>query len=193
MEVKKCKHCGEQVLSHQIYCSFLCHEQYLKQEEASTKLKEDQKHWRPSDEKVVSEAGATQSKVAERYDLLCPASIRRLARRYALGAEKHSEFNYCLGGDDQKFQRARINHAIKHMMLYLEMGNFDENGNPDDNLAAAMWGVATTIHFEEGCEHHLSPIPGNAMTDPRFVEEKKKVGKFKELLTKIWPQRKIEQ
>jgi hypothetical protein len=128
------------------------------------------KHVRTQDKIVASASGATQSHVAERYDLLCPAAIRRLARRYGLGAEKHSEFNYCLGGDDEKFQRARINHTIKHLMLYLERGNFDEAGNPDDNLGAAIWGVATAIHFEEHCKHHLSPIAGNAMTDPSFVE-----------------------
>jgi hypothetical protein len=133
---------------------------------------EQKSHWREGDEKVVSDSGATQSKVPERFDLLCPASIRRLARRYALGAEKHSDFNYCLGENDQKFQRARINHTIKHLMLYLERGNFDEHGNPDDNLGAAMWGVATTIHFEEKCQHHLSPIAGNALTDEHYVKAK---------------------
>jgi hypothetical protein len=127
------------------------------------------KHWRPQDKKVISNSGASQSHVNERYDLLCPAAIRRLAQRYALGAEKHSDFNYCVAGNDEAFQRARINHTIKHLMLYLERGNFDENGEPDDNLGAAMWGIATTIHFTEHCKHHLSPIPNNATKDPDYV------------------------
>lgn len=118
--------------------------------------------WRAGDKKVVSQSGASQSEVAERYDLMCPAALRRLAGRYAMGAAKHSPYNYCLGGKDHQFQRDRINHAIKHLVLYLERGNFDRDGNFDDNLAAAMWGIATTIHFEEGCQHHLAPIPGNA-------------------------------
>ena len=172
MEVRFCAVCGRSIATGN-FCSTACFSAHERMKFPGP-IPPEKPHLRLSDKIVVSKVGATQSHVAERYDLLCPAAIRRLARRYALGAEKHSEFNYCLAGDDQKFQRARINHTIKHLMLYLERGNFDEDGKPDDNLGAAMWGMATTIHFEEGCKHHLAPIPGNAMTDERFVSARKK-------------------
>lgn len=125
---------------------------------------------------ATSGCGATQSKVAERYDLICPTGLKRLARRYGLGAEKHSAYNYCLADKDQEFQRARINHAIKHLFLYLQHGNKDEQGNYDDNLGAAAWGIFTTMHFEENCHHHLAPIAGNALTDERYASAKKEEG-----------------
>ncbi len=106
------------------------------------------------EEKVAFDSGATMSAVAERFDLICPAGLRRLASRYALGAEKHGDINWCLAGNDPKFQRARLNHLIKHLVAYLRNGNAD-----DDNLAAIAWGAFALMHYEEDCRHHEIPLP----------------------------------
>jgi len=106
---------------------------------------------------LKGESGATQSEVKERFDLICPAGLRRLAARYGFGSVAHSDFNYCKAEDDKAFHRARLNHLIKHLNLYLLEGN-----EKDDNLAAIAWGAFTLIHYEERCQHHLAPISGNA-------------------------------
>jgi len=108
--------------------------------------------------RVVSASGAEQTHVKERYDLICPSGLRRIALRYGLGAEKYADNNYCKGSGDRKFIRARLNHLIKHLNLYLLHGNFDEHGREDDNLAAVAWNAITLMHFEDGCKHHEADI-----------------------------------
>lgn len=97
-------------------------------------------------------SGATSSKLDEAYELICPAAQRRLARRHALGMKQHSAYGWCKASDDPLFRAHRIRHTIMHLFAYLKEGN-----TRDDNLAAAMWGVACEIHFEEKCKHHLAP------------------------------------
>lgn len=106
--------------------------------------------------KVSTSSGATMSEVKERFDLVCPAGLRRLARRYGLGAAKHGDTNYCIAGDksDREFMRARLNHLIRHLNDYLQYGNSN-----DDNLAAIAWAAFTLMHYEERCLHHTRSLP----------------------------------
>jgi hypothetical protein len=108
-----------------------------------------------SEESVSFPSGATMSAMSARYDLICPTGLRRLAERYALGAEKHGDLNWCKAGDDPEFQRARLNHLIKHVVAYLLEG--DSAG--DDNLAAIAWGAFALMHYEEHCKHHETKLP----------------------------------
>jgi hypothetical protein len=106
------------------------------------------------EEKVAFSSGATMSRLDERYDLICPVGLRRLAARYGLGVPKHGEFNWCSAGNDKAFQRARLNHMIRHMVAYLQEGNAK-----DDNLAAIAWGAFALMHYEESCSHHEQKLP----------------------------------
>lgn len=107
-----------------------------------------------TEERVAFQSGATMSAVKERFDLICPTGLRRLAERYALGAKKHGDYNWCKAGDDPEFQRARLNHLVKHVALYLLEGN-----SKDDNLAAIAWGAFALMHYEEKCRHHEAKLP----------------------------------
>jgi hypothetical protein len=72
------------------------------------------------------EGGATRSRKPERRELIPSAAIDALARRLALGAERHGEGNWKLGGPD--FRKATINHLIAHCFDYLENGDeFEAN------------------------------------------------------------------
>lgn len=111
------------------------------------------------EEIVATASGVKQSHVRERFDLICPTGLRRLAARYGLGAEKYTDFNWCGGDGDLTFQRARLNHLIKHVNEFLAHGNVG-----DDNLAAIAWNAFALMHYEENCQHHKAPIPGSVCT-----------------------------
>ena len=68
--------------------------------------------------------GAQRSADAERerYDLITPVGLRRLAETYAEGAAKHGERNWEQGIPASSL----VNHAIRHLYLWL-----DGTDNPD--------------------------------------------------------------
>jgi hypothetical protein len=78
-----------------------------------------------------------------RYDLVSPIGLRRLAARYALGAERYGDSNYLKG------MPASV--VINHMMAHLE--NVRAGRRDDDNLAAIAWGAFTLMHYEETRPH----------------------------------------
>jgi hypothetical protein len=92
--------------------------------------------------------GAKCSKIDERFDLICPTGLRRLALRYGLGSLKYSDYNWCKGVP----MRERLNHLIKHLNAYMDHGN-----EGDDNLAAIAWNAFALMHYEEDCKHHEAP------------------------------------
>ena len=101
-----------------------------------------------SEEVHTFPSGAKRTVKEERFDLICPAGLRRIARRYALGAKKYSDFNWCMGVPPA----VTLNHLIAHVVDYLEHGN-----TRDDNLAAIALNAIALIHYEEGCNHHTAP------------------------------------
>lgn len=114
-------------------------------------------------DEICEIAGAKSSCVAERFDLICPTGLRRIAKRYALGSSKYNDFNWTLGADHLDWSRekalarrlwfrTRLNHLIKHVCDYLARGNTN-----DDNLAAIAWNAIALMHSEEGCEHQKTP------------------------------------
>jgi hypothetical protein len=78
-----------------------------------------------------------------RYDLVSPIGLRRLAARYALGAERYGDHNYLRGIESS--------NIINHMMAHLE--NFRAGRRDDDNLAAIAWAAFTLMHYEETRPH----------------------------------------
>jgi len=87
------------------------------------------------------ETGAVRSPDAdgERFDLISPIALRRLAEVCAEGATKYGDFNWERGMPIADL----LNHGLRHLSLYLG-GNRDE-----DHLGHALWNVAAAIHSEE--------------------------------------------
>jgi len=75
----------------------------------------------------------------ERYDLITPIGLRRLAETYAEGAARHGERNWELGMPAS----ALINHALRHINLWM---NGDDS---EDYLAHATWNLCALMYFEE--------------------------------------------
>jgi NTP pyrophosphatase (non-canonical NTP hydrolase) len=98
--------------------------------------------------KQAFDSGAACSYVEERYDLICPTGLKRIAQRYALGSQKYSDYNWTKGIPSY----IRLNHLIKHVNEYIMNGN-----KSDDNLAAIAWNAIALMHYEEDCKHHEAP------------------------------------
>lgn len=87
------------------------------------------------------ESGAQRSGDAdsERYDLISPIGLRRLAETYAEGAAKYGERNW-----ENGFPASVIfNHAVRHLNLWLA------GDDSEDHLSHAAWNLFALMHFEE--------------------------------------------
>jgi len=86
-------------------------------------------------------SGAVRSSDAdnERYDLITPIGLRRLAMTYAEGAKKYGEYNWLKGIPASDL----LNHALRHLNLFM-LGDRSE-----DHLAHAAWNIFALMHFEE--------------------------------------------
>jgi dATP/dGTP diphosphohydrolase len=108
--------------------------------------------------------GAKRSSLKPRYDLIPKHPLERLAARYAVGL-KYGEHNWKLGlpFDDT------FNHILDHLLTYRERrkkflqdrsefpdgagtmtlkDHMEYNQTDGDDLAAAMWGIATLMELE---------------------------------------------
>lgn len=74
-----------------------------------------------------------------RFDLISPIGHRRLAARYAMGAERYGDHNYLRG--------IPFSNIINHLEAHLN--KFKMGDTTDDNLAAIAWGAFTLMTFEE--------------------------------------------
>jgi hypothetical protein len=75
----------------------------------------------------------------ERWDLISPIGLRRLAETCADGARKYGDHNWTKGIPAS----VMLNHAIRHLYLYLA------GDNTEDHLAHAAWNILGVCHFEE--------------------------------------------
>lgn len=97
------------------------------------------------------ETGAVRSTDADgaRFDLISPIGLRRLAARYKMGSDKYGDHNWKKG-----FKTSDVmNHVLTHLNKYLS------GDRTDDNLAAAVWGLVTIMHFEE-TRSDMDDLPG---------------------------------
>ena len=85
--------------------------------------------------------GAQRSGDAEsqRYDLITPIGLRRLAETYAEGAAKYGERNWENGFPVSVL----MNHALRHLNFWLS------GDDSEDHLAHAVWNLFAVMHFEE--------------------------------------------
>ncbi len=92
--------------------------------------------------------GASKGSKPERHDLVPPYVIAELARVYAMGAEKYSDFNYLRG-----FKWGlSVASAKRHIDAWLsgEKLNVEEGSSfpPCHHLAHAIWHLATLMTYE---------------------------------------------
>ena len=90
---------------------------------------------------ILFPSGAKRSGDAdrERFDLISPIGLRRLAETYAEGAAKYGDRNW-----EQGFPASVIvNHALRHLNLWLA------GDDREDHLAHAAWNLFAIMHFEE--------------------------------------------
>lgn len=87
------------------------------------------------------ETGAVRSTDAnnERYDLITPIGLRRLAETYAEGAKKYTDWNWLKGFKSS----CLLNHALRHINLWAA------GDTTEDHLGHATWNLMTLMHFEE--------------------------------------------
>ncbi len=75
----------------------------------------------------------------ERYDLITPFGLRRVAVVYGKGAKYHGDRNWEKGLPASRCIRS----ALRHIFQYLS-GMRDE-----DHLAHAVWNLLALMHYEE--------------------------------------------
>lgn len=75
----------------------------------------------------------------ERWDLISPIGLRRVARTCAEGAAKYGDFNWERGMPVHDL----LNHALRHLYLYLT------GDRSEDHLGHAGWNVLAACHSEE--------------------------------------------
>lgn len=89
----------------------------------------------------------------EEFDLtLIPyEALRRLGAVFKEGIEKYGRHNWRYGVGDKPYQLERANHAIKHLLLYVQSLQFAgelQGEEGEDNLAKVMWFCATQAELE---------------------------------------------
>jgi len=92
-------------------------------------------------EVTTFETGAVRSadRAKQRYDLISPIGLRRLAETCHEGANKYDDFNWEKGMDIPDI----LNHAIAHVYGYLS------GDRSEDHLAHAAWNLFAAMHSEE--------------------------------------------
>lgn len=113
------------------------------------------------------ETGAVRSadREGQRYDLISPIGLRRLAETCHEGAVKYSDFNWERGMPVSEM----LNHAIAHIYNYLA------GDRSEDHLAHAAWNLLGACHSEEAWPELNTLLRGPGCKPP--VEEPADGGK----------------
>lgn len=114
---------------------------------------------------VQFSTGAVRSadRVGQRYDLISPIGLRRLAETCAEGAKKYSPHNWEKGMTIQEM----LGHAIPHIYAYLA------GDRSEDHLAHAAWNLFGAMHSEELWPHlNYGTLRGPGCTPPVELKEK---------------------
>lgn len=100
-----------------------------------------------TEEMIQLETGAIRSstvagakgKHPERYDLLNPTMLRRLAETFGEGSAKYGDHNWWKGMDE----KTMLNHGLAHIFAWMR------GDKTEDHLAHAIWNFGNLMHFEE--------------------------------------------
>jgi len=92
-------------------------------------------------------SGATRSEDAEkeRYDLISPFAMKRLAVVYAEGAETHGGANWEKGVPLD----ATLNHLERHLQMWKMEKKSGKKLGEDDHMAKVAWGAFAILHYED--------------------------------------------
>lgn len=90
--------------------------------------------------------GATRCSDAdeERFDLISPFFLQRLAKVMAEGAKTHGEDNWRLGIPIS----VTLNHLERHLNLWKQEVLSGNKNGPDDHLAKVAFGVMALCHYQ---------------------------------------------
>jgi hypothetical protein len=107
-------------------------------------------------------SGARSTEIKPRYDLVPPEAVRYIAERLGMGAEHHGERNFEDGAADEEFIRDRKNHAVEHLLHYVNgrttgPDKYGEYDTPTDHLKAALTNLAMLAYLEE--HRPADPVP----------------------------------
>ena len=101
-----------------------------------------------SEEKLKTfKSGATRSEDAEgeRYDLISPFAMKRLAVIMAEGAKTHGNANWEKGVPLD----ATLNHLERHLQMWKMEKKSGKKLGKDDHMAKVAWGAFAILHYEE--------------------------------------------
>jgi hypothetical protein len=106
--------------------------------------------------KVTTGTSAAQSSFkALNFNLISPHTIRRLAKRMSVGAQKYGSVQWRQGINDAEYVADRFNHLVEHLL------NFMENGNEiDDNLGGMLWALNCLSEVERLAPKALDSVVG---------------------------------
>lgn len=79
-----------------------------------------------------------------RFDLISPKALKRLAATYADGAIRFNDHNWRKGIPYSNI----FNHLVNHIYAWM-LGEDGPDGNPEDHLAHAAWGLFALMEYEE--------------------------------------------
>jgi hypothetical protein len=116
------------------------------------------KGWKMEEAIVEFPSGAVRSadRVGQRYDLISPIGMRRLAETCHEGASKYSDYNWEKGMPISEM----LNHAIAHLYAYAS------GDRSEDHLAHAAWNCFGAMHSEELWPELNTNLRGPGCTPP---------------------------
>ena len=98
---------------------------------------------------------AQSSFKALNFNLISPHTLRRLAKRMSVGAQKYGSLQWRQGLNDAEYIADRFNHLVEHLLNFMESGN-----EIDDNLGGMLWGLNCLSEVERLAPKALSSIVG---------------------------------
>ena len=98
---------------------------------------------------------AQSSFKALNFNLISPHTLRRLAKRMSVGAQKYGSLQWRQGLNDAEYIADRFNHLVEHLLNFMESGN-----EIDDNLGGMLWALNCLSEVERLAPQALSSIVG---------------------------------
>jgi hypothetical protein len=106
--------------------------------------------------KVTTGKSAAQSSFkALNFNLISPHTIRRLAKRMTIGAQKYGSIQWRQGANDAEYVADRFNHLVEHLLNFMDSGN-----DLDDNIGGMLWALNCLSEVERLAPKALSNIVG---------------------------------
>ena len=117
------------------------------------------------------ESGATRSEDAEeeRFDLVSPFAMQRIARVYAEGAKTQGSANWERGVPLD----ATLNHLERHLQMWKAEVKSGKKIGEDDHMAKVAWGAFAIMHYETAGPLDYGTLVPRDKLPPNDVKKKK--------------------